>query len=79
MGVTSELMFHPEYPYKSSFLERARNQFCDAYEKASGKQWTQPIGGLSPGTISWRMCLGAHIPQQGSSTKGLGGYECGNA
>jgi branched-chain amino acid transport system substrate-binding protein len=49
LGVTSELMFHPEYPYKSSLAGENAMQFCEAYEKASGKQWNQPIGGCFAG------------------------------
>jgi branched-chain amino acid transport system substrate-binding protein len=49
LGVTSELLFHPAYPFKSSLTGETSKQFCDAYEKASGKQWTQPIGGCYAG------------------------------
>jgi len=49
LGVSSELMFHPEYPYKSSLTGETAKQFCDAYEKASGKMWNQPIGGCYAG------------------------------
>jgi branched-chain amino acid transport system substrate-binding protein len=48
-GVTSELLFHPAYPFKSSVTGETARQFCDAYEAASGKQWTQPIGGCYAG------------------------------
>ena len=49
LGVTSELLFHPAYPFKSSLTGETARQFCDAYESASGKQWTQPIGGCYAG------------------------------
>jgi branched-chain amino acid transport system substrate-binding protein len=49
LGVTSELLFHPAYPFKSSLTGETARQFCDAYEEASGKQWTQPIGGCYAG------------------------------
>jgi branched-chain amino acid transport system substrate-binding protein len=49
LGVSAELMFHPEYPYKSSLTGETAKQFCEAYEKASGKQWNQPIGGCHAG------------------------------
>jgi branched-chain amino acid transport system substrate-binding protein len=49
LGVSSELMFHPEYGYKSSLSGETGAQICDAYEKASGKQWNQPIGGCYAG------------------------------
>jgi branched-chain amino acid transport system substrate-binding protein len=49
LGVTSEVLFHPSYPFKSSLTGETTKQFCDAYEEASGKQWTQPIGGCYSG------------------------------
>lgn len=49
LGITSELLFHPAYPFKSSLTGETTKQFCDAYEKAAGKQWTQPIGGCYAG------------------------------
>jgi branched-chain amino acid transport system substrate-binding protein len=49
VGVNSELIFHPAYPYKSSLTGQTAQEFCDAYEKSAGKQWTQPIGNFHAG------------------------------
>jgi len=48
-GVTSEAVWHSAYPFKSSLTGETCKQFSDAYEKATGKQWTQPIGGCYSG------------------------------
>ena len=49
LGVSCEAVWLPEYPFVSSLTGQTARQFCDAYEKASGKQWTQPLGGLHSG------------------------------
>lgn len=49
IGVTSEAPWLPDYPFKSSISGETARQFTDAYEAASGKQWTQPIGGCYAG------------------------------
>jgi branched-chain amino acid transport system substrate-binding protein len=49
LGVSAEAVWLPEYPFRSSLTGETAKQFCDAYEKAVGKQWTQPIGGLHAG------------------------------
>jgi len=49
LGVTSEVLFHPTFPFKSSLTGETTKQFCDSYEAVSGKQWTQPIGGFHSG------------------------------
>ncbi|MBC7681715.1 MAG: ABC transporter substrate-binding protein [Ferruginibacter sp.] len=43
-GLTQELWWSPNRPYKSSLTSQSAQQFADAYEAASGKQWTQPLG-----------------------------------
>ncbi|UCH08810.1 MAG: ABC transporter substrate-binding protein, partial [Deltaproteobacteria bacterium] len=48
-GVSSEAVWHPAYPFKSSLTGETSKQFSDAYEKATGKQWTQPLGGSYSG------------------------------
>ena len=48
-GVTSEAVWHSAYPFKSSLTGETSKQFSDAYEVATGKQWTQPIGGCYSG------------------------------
>ncbi|MBW2030454.1 MAG: ABC transporter substrate-binding protein [Deltaproteobacteria bacterium] len=49
VGVTSEAVWLPSYPFKSSLSGETAKEFADAYEKASGKQWSQPLGGLYTG------------------------------
>ncbi|MEJ2100336.1 MAG: ABC transporter substrate-binding protein [Desulfobacterales bacterium] len=49
LGVSCEAVWLPEYPFVSSLTGQNARQFCDAYEKESGKQWTQPLGGLHSG------------------------------
>ena len=49
VGVNSELIFHPAYPFKSSLTGQTAQEFCDEYEKSAGKQWTQPIGNFHAG------------------------------
>lgn len=43
-GLSTEDLWHPSYPFKSSLAGYTARDLADAYEKASGKQWTQPIG-----------------------------------
>ncbi len=49
VGVTSEAVWHPAYPFKSSLTGKTAKEFSEAYEAASGKQWTQPLGGCHSG------------------------------
>jgi len=46
LGTSTEVLWHPAYPFKSSLEGYSGQDLADAYEKASGKQWTQPIGGF---------------------------------
>jgi branched-chain amino acid transport system substrate-binding protein len=48
-GVSAEAVWHPAYPFKSSLTGETSKQFSDAYEKGTGKQWTQPLGGSYSG------------------------------
>ena len=43
-GLTSEIWWTPHHPYKSSLTGESAAQLTDAYTKASGRPWTQPIG-----------------------------------
>ncbi|MES2264823.1 MAG: ABC transporter substrate-binding protein [Pseudomonadota bacterium] len=43
-GLTQELWWSPERPYKSSLTNQSAQQLADAYELESKKQWTQPLG-----------------------------------
>jgi branched-chain amino acid transport system substrate-binding protein len=43
-NLSSEVWWSPSHPFKSSLTGQSAKQLADGYEKASGKQWTQPIG-----------------------------------
>jgi branched-chain amino acid transport system substrate-binding protein len=43
-GMSTEVWWSHHHPFKSGLTGETAQQFCDAYEKASGKQWTQPLG-----------------------------------
>ena len=43
-GTSTEVWWSHHHPFKSSLTGETAQQYCDAYEKASGKQWTQPLG-----------------------------------
>ncbi len=43
-GTSTEVWWSHHHPFKSGLTGETAQQYCDAYEKASGKQWTQPLG-----------------------------------
>jgi branched-chain amino acid transport system substrate-binding protein len=43
-GLSTEVWWSPSHPFKSSLTGASAKQVAEAYEKATGKQWTQPIG-----------------------------------
>ena len=43
-GISTEVWWSQHHPYRSGLTGQTAQQFCDAYTKATGKQWTQPIG-----------------------------------
>ncbi|MFZ3307821.1 MAG: ABC transporter substrate-binding protein [Xanthobacteraceae bacterium] len=43
-GTSTEVWWSHHHPFKSGLTGQTAQQYCDAYEKASGKQWTQPLG-----------------------------------
>ena len=43
-GLTSEIWWTPSHPFSSSLTGASAQALGDAYESATGKQWTQPIG-----------------------------------
>ena len=43
-GMSTEVWWTPAYPFKSSLTGQTAAQLAAAWEKATGKQWTQPIG-----------------------------------
>jgi branched-chain amino acid transport system substrate-binding protein len=44
VGLTQEAWWSPNRPYKSSLTGQTAQQYADAYEAATKKQWTQPLG-----------------------------------
>jgi branched-chain amino acid transport system substrate-binding protein len=49
LGTSTEAVWHPAYPYKSSITGETAKKLSDDYEAASSKQWTAPLGGLYGG------------------------------
>ena len=43
-NLSSEVWWSPSHPFKSSLTGQSAKQLADAYEGATKKQWTQPIG-----------------------------------
>jgi branched-chain amino acid transport system substrate-binding protein len=43
-GTSTEVWWSHHHPFKSGLTGQTAQQFCDAYEAATRKQWTQPIG-----------------------------------
>jgi branched-chain amino acid transport system substrate-binding protein len=43
-NLSSEVWWSPNHPFKSSLTGQSAKDMAAAYEKSSGKQWTQPIG-----------------------------------
>ncbi len=49
LGTSTEAVWHPSYPFKSSLTGESGKELAETYESASGKQWTAPLGGLYSG------------------------------
>lgn len=43
-GLTTEVWWSPHHPFKSGLTGQSAAQFCEAYETATHRQWTQPMG-----------------------------------
>ena len=43
-GISTEVWWSHHSPFKSPLTGQTAQEYCDAYEKATGKQWTQPLG-----------------------------------
>jgi branched-chain amino acid transport system substrate-binding protein len=43
-GLTSEIWWTPNHPFKSGLTGQSCQQLTDAYTKATNRPWTQPIG-----------------------------------
>lgn len=44
VGLTTEVWWSPGSPFKSGLSGQTAAQYCAAYEAATGKPWTQPVG-----------------------------------
>ncbi len=44
IGLSVEVWWSPTHPYKSGLTGQTSQQLADAYEAASGKQWSMPLG-----------------------------------
>jgi branched-chain amino acid transport system substrate-binding protein len=43
-GLSTEIWWTPNHPFKSGLTGQSARQLTDAYTKATGRPWTQPIG-----------------------------------
>lgn len=43
-GLSTEVWWTPNHPFKSSLTGQSARQLADGYEAATKKQWTQPLG-----------------------------------
>jgi branched-chain amino acid transport system substrate-binding protein len=43
-GLTSEIWWSPNHPFKSSLTGQSAKELCDAYTAGTGRPWTQPLG-----------------------------------
>lgn len=43
-GLTTEIWWTPSHPFKSGLTGQSARELTDAYTKATGRPWTQPIG-----------------------------------
>ena len=43
-GLTTEIWWSPNHPFKSSLTGQSAKDLCDAYSAGTGKPWTQPLG-----------------------------------
>jgi branched-chain amino acid transport system substrate-binding protein len=43
-GLTTGIYWHPSWPTRSALLGKTSQELADAYESASGRQWTQNLG-----------------------------------
>ena len=43
-GLSTEVVWSPNHPFKSSLLGTSSAEYAVAYEKGTGRQWTPPLG-----------------------------------
>ena len=44
INLATEVWWSPNHPFTSSLTGQSAKQLADAYETATGKEWTQPLG-----------------------------------
>ncbi len=44
VGLSSEVWWSPNHPFKSGLTGESVKAYCDAFTAATGKQWVQPLG-----------------------------------
>lgn len=44
IGLTTEVWWSPSHPFRSGLTGKTSAEFAAAFTKATGKQWTQPLG-----------------------------------
>lgn len=55
-GMSSEVWWTPDFPFKSSLTGQTAKEFAADWEKSTGNQWTQPLGYAH---ALWEVGLGA--------------------
>jgi branched-chain amino acid transport system substrate-binding protein len=43
-GLSSEIWWSPNHPFKSGLTGQSAKELCNTYEHSTGRAWTQPIG-----------------------------------
>lgn len=43
-GMSTEIWWSPAYPFRSSLTGQSARELADGYTRATGREWTQPIG-----------------------------------
>ena len=67
-NISTEVWWTPSHPYKSSLTGMSAADLAKAYEQASGKQWTQPIGFVhSLFEVAIDACKRAQDPTDGAA------------
>ena len=53
-GLTSEIWWTPNHPFKSGLTGQSARELTDAYTKATNRPWTQPDRASSTHCSKWR-------------------------
>lgn len=43
-GLTTEVIWSPAFPFRSSLTGQSAAEYCAQYEAVTGRQWSQPLG-----------------------------------